>query len=29
MRGSDDRMGSLFSYVDVEDRVPAQSIRYG
>jgi hypothetical protein len=24
MRGSDDRTGSLFSYVDLEDRVPAR-----
>jgi hypothetical protein len=24
MRGSDERSGELFSYVDLEDRVPAQ-----
>ena len=24
MRGSDERSGGLFSYVDLEDRVPAQ-----
>jgi hypothetical protein len=24
MRGSDERTGSLFSYVDLEDRVPAR-----
>jgi transposase len=24
MRGSDERTGSLFSYVDLEDRVPAK-----
>jgi hypothetical protein len=27
MRGSDARTGELFSYVDLEDRVPAQHLR--
>ena len=28
MRGSDERTGSLFSYVDLEDRVPATMAAY-